>query len=213
MHQAEFEQTVAEWVADEMPADRRAEFEAWLQQNPGFETQAREMERVWHDLAVEENLPDLKGRWQPHFEAALAQPVQTPSIARGWAIAATLAVGVAIGWLLPRADGEIAQLRDELKGMQGAMAANLVRMESAGDRLAGVALAAQLTAARPEFRQTLIDLVRSDKNLNVRLAAMDALVQRGYTDDLNYRTLNLEPDDPFAQWLPSRSEPDSTQEL
>lgn len=213
MNRSEFEQAVADWVADEMPAGRRAEFEAWLEQNPAFETEARDLQRVWNDLAVESDLPDLKARWQPHFEAALAQPAASPLRQQGWAIAATLVVGIAIGSLLPRADGELSQVRDELKGLQGAMAANLVRMESAGDRLAGVALAAQLASARPEFRQTLIDLVRTDTNLNVRLAAMDALVQRGFADDVSYQSLNLEPDDPFAQWLPSLDQADSTQEL
>ena len=213
MNRSDFESAVADWVAGEMPAGERVQFEAWLERNPTFDAEARELLSVWNDLAVEDHTPDLKGRWQPHLEAALAQPATSPFRQQGWAIAATLAVGIAIGWLLPRADGELAEVRDELKGLQGAMAANLVRMESAGDRLAGVALAAQLASARPEFKQTLIDLVKSDNNLNVRLAAMDALVQRGLTDDLNYRSLNLDPNDPFAQWLPSQDQPDSTQEL
>lgn len=214
MQRHEFETRVVEWLSDTLSAEQRTTFEVWLDDHPDEKAEALELQQVWSQLPIE-TTPDLKSRWRPHLDAAMAQPptAATHSGQVWFAAAATLILGIAIGWLMPRDAGQTELLRSEIQSLQGAMAVNLVRMESASDRLAGVALAAQLAGSQPELAHTLTGLLKQDQNLNVRLAAQDALIQAGRIEDLNRALAELKPEDPYTQWLETQPESGSIQEL
>jgi hypothetical protein len=127
-----------------------------------------------------ENLLDLLGEDAPsdRMRTRLKQDIAAErqrSLRRrgrrqgGWAIAAVLAVVVGFGaWrLVPGPDGRSEATRTALVS------------ESALQRARGARATAELAALTAEVRERLETLLRGDPDLNVRLAAIHALAQRG----------------------------------
>lgn len=105
------------------------------------------------------------------------RPLWQAAIALG-----SLAIGLAAGFLLaPRAGqrtDEIAKLHDEVANMRAMVALSLLHEESASERLRGVDYGGRLAAMAPEVAAALVEAVRHDPSVNVRLAAIDALSGR-----------------------------------
>jgi len=76
---------------------------------------------------------------------------------------------------------EIADLRTELHGMRQMVAISLLHQDSVTERLRGVSWSNQLDAPDAEIVNTLVDTLTHDANVNVRLAAIDALRQFAQT--------------------------------
>ncbi|MEO8051908.1 MAG: hypothetical protein ABI833_15940, partial [Acidobacteriota bacterium] len=74
-----------------------------------------------------------------------------------------------------RESSEIAQLRGEMNGMRSLVALSLLRQQSASERLQGVSWANQVPSSDGQVLSALLDSVNYDSNVNVRLAAADAL--------------------------------------
>jgi hypothetical protein len=89
-----------------------------------------------------------------------------------------LIVGVLIGsFFTPRVpvNGEVAQLRDEVHTMRQMVALSLMQQQSASDRLKGVSLSYQVQQPDSDVLSALLYTLNNDPNVNVRLAAADAL--------------------------------------
>jgi hypothetical protein len=106
--------------------------------------------------------------------------------ARGWAgpvfqvacAAALLIVGVVVGqWLSlrDRGQGDLARLQDEVRGMRQMVTLSLLQQQSAGERLRGVDYAYGVEQSDTQVLSALLHAVNHDPNVNVRLAAVDAL--------------------------------------
>jgi len=132
---------------DDVPHERlRARFHAAL---AAYEASER---KSWPQRLVE--------RWWP----------QQPALQMGLAAALAL-VGVLIGQQLPSpVDAEVAALRDEVRTVGLA----LLDHQSASERLLGVQWSRR-TPQTPEVVDALLERVRYDSNLSVRLAAVEAL--------------------------------------
>jgi hypothetical protein len=132
---------------EEIPHERlRARFHAGL---AAHEAAAAE---PWLDRVV--------GRWWPR------QPVAQIALA-----ASLLLAGVLLGQRWPSGvDTEVAALRDEVRTVGLA----LLDHQSAAERLLGVEWSRR-TASTPAVVAALLERVRYDSNLSVRLAAVDAL--------------------------------------
>jgi hypothetical protein len=104
---------------------------------------------------------------------------------RGWqaaAAAALLAAGLGAGYVARgsglssgQAPGEISQLREEVASMRQLVALSLMQQQSASERLRGVSWAYQAEPSDREVLGALVTAVNHDANVNVRLAAVDAL--------------------------------------
>lgn len=70
---------------------------------------------------------------------------------------------------------EIAELREEVHGLGGLLTVSLLHQESASERLKGVSYSEKLAASDPAITRALIATMKSDRSVNVRLAALDAL--------------------------------------
>jgi hypothetical protein len=131
---------------------------------------ARMRARLWAALsAYEERRDALGGRLGAAIERLWPRE---PAWQLGLT-AAALAVGVLVGSrLVPT--GEIRALRGEMRSMQQTISVSLLQHQSASERLRGVELS---TRVGPDERviSALLDTVRHDTNVNVRLAAIDAL--------------------------------------
>lgn len=133
---------------------------------------ARMRARLWAALsAYDERRDGLGGRLRGALERLWPREP-------GWQLgltAAALVVGVLAGArLFPSSAGEIRALRVEMRSMQETFSVSLLQHQSASERLRGVELS---TRVGPDERviAALLDTVRDDTNVNVRLAAITAL--------------------------------------
>jgi len=72
---------------------------------------------------------------------------------------------------------EITDLKEEVKEMKEAMLLNLLNEESASDRIRAVGYADEINNPDPKIIHALINTLNTDKNLNVRLAAINSLAK------------------------------------
>jgi hypothetical protein len=102
---------------------------------------------------------------------------------------ALLVVGVGVGYELHPSKGVVvaelppdqvvSQLRGEVNSMRQMVALSLMQQQSAGERLRGVSYAYQAPSSDTEVLSALLTTVNQDQNVNVRLAAVDALHRFG----------------------------------
>lgn len=89
-----------------------------------------------------------------------------------------LIVGVAAGIFMSsqgQKGTQLALLQDEVQDMQQTLAISLLDRPSASERLQGVSISSRMNNPNSETLEALLSTLDSDKNVNVRLAAVDAL--------------------------------------
>jgi hypothetical protein len=134
------------------------------------------------DIPAPEPSAALTYRWESTLDLAISarrrrfwwpqQPVWQMAIA-----AACLIAGLAVGTFYPRRSNEIAQLRDEVTNTKQLVALSLLQQQSATERLRGVDYTVAMPAMEPDVVSALVQAVNGDPNVNVRLAAIDALTK------------------------------------
>jgi len=120
---------------------------------------AREPRRVWW-----RNLWPANPAWQ----IAVA----------GLCLAFGLTIGLGAGAYLERGRGErdeVARLREEVASTKEMVALSLLQQQSAAERLRGVDYSQRMSSMEPQVIEALVQAVNRDSNVNVRLAAIDAL--------------------------------------
>ncbi len=187
-----------DYVNAELPEARAEEVRRHL---AGCEACAAEIESlstVWNalgQLGEEEPSPALGGRFYAMLDAykeGLASR-QAPWNERaaawlaGWwpqrpamqlaMTAAALILGVVIGArLAPGSRGELGQLRTEVASLNRLVSLSLLEQDSASSRLQGLAYSRR-GGADDEMLSALVETLNGDDNVNVRLAAVDALAR------------------------------------
>ena len=169
--------------------EARRELEAHIASCAACREEAESIAALWVDMGRIGKGRIPRERMLARFHAALAaheelgrgSTVETlferiwprrPVLQAGLA-AALLVFGLVLGqWLPSPRDRQLAALRDEIRMVDLA----LLDHQSASERLGAVELARRV---RPNARllDTLIETVRSDPSLDVRLAAVDALTE------------------------------------
>ena len=79
---------------------------------------------------------------------------------------------------------EIASLRKEMKMTQELVILGLLKDHSASERLKGINYAAALNDPKPSVIQALINTLRDDESLNVRLSTIETLERFKPTDEV-----------------------------
>jgi hypothetical protein len=126
-------------------------------------------DRFYHMLALERKVK-RSFSWRGFFS--------WPELAPRLALASvTLILGVAIGYLIKpstadTAPSDVAQQISELKEM---VMLSMLEKESASERLKAVSLTEQMDEASAKVTGALIETLNNDENVNVRLAALEAL--------------------------------------
>ena len=128
---------------------------------------------------VRERFDEMLGAYQHGFasagtrNSAHLRPIRWQMAAA----AALLAVGLGIGYGVreDRSRPELVQLREEVASMRQLVALSLMQQQSANDRLRGVSWSYQVEPSDEEVLNALVTTVNHDPNVNVRLAAVDAL--------------------------------------
>lgn len=140
---------------------------------------------TWRDLALmpaDEPGPRLRTRFyealSAYREGAAASRRWKP-----WQIAAGIALliaGFGGGYLAhresPTQTTQMKELHEEIASMRQLVALSLMQQQgSASERLRGVSLAYQVEPSNAEVLSALVSAINHDSNVNVRLAAVDAL--------------------------------------
>jgi hypothetical protein len=92
------------------------------------------------------------------------------------AAAVLVLLGFGLGWRIrPQPTSEMGALRHEVQETRALVALAMLQQRSPAVRLQGVAWSARVEHPDPEVLAALVDVLDSDPNVNVRLAAVDAL--------------------------------------
>jgi len=89
-----------------------------------------------------------------------------------------LFIGLTIGYFLHPViskGNNVTQLREEITNMQQVVSLTLLKQESASDRLQGVMYGSKIAGKSSNVLSELINTLNNDPNVNVRLAAVNAL--------------------------------------
>ena len=107
-----------------------------------------------------------------------------------------LAIGILCGYGLAgssRNSQELAQLREEVHGLSNLLTVSLLHQESASERLKGVSWSSRLEGTDPTIIATLVYTMKHDRNVNVRLAALDALAKDISSPDVRHEIIHALP--------------------
>jgi hypothetical protein len=186
--------TVRERLLETLDTAIPADIETHLANCPGCRAEMATLQSAWEALeALPEGEPSaaLGGRFHSWLgEQTLAGEARAKrgrqrrawfGLSSGprwvWAAAAVaLVVGFGAGARLgrPSEKGELATLRVEVQTLNRLVSLSLLSQPAASDRLQGVAFGRDAAPDR-SVTEALIDTLRHDENVNVRLAAVEAL--------------------------------------
>ena len=170
------------------------------------ETLAREIARA--DGAVEHAAPVEPS--VPHPRVEPVRPHRSRrSLAPGFvtALAASLVAALGAGAYLgsevaSRRDARrLAELEERVQSLRGTVALALLAEPSASERLSGIAAGRDLQIGDDRVADALYTVFLEDPNVNVRLAALDALRERAAQREVRSRLLEAIPaqDSPLVQ--------------
>ncbi len=150
-------------------------------ENPGPQVRTRFYEMLdAYRSGVEEGAAPSKPAARSFF-ATLRMPTWQLAGLASAAAFALLAVGFFAGRSQqqqqqgkPSENAQIAQLRGEVQSMRQMVALSLLQQESAAERIRGVKYAYKVDKTDNEVVSALLDTVKTDPSVNVRLAAVDA---------------------------------------
>lgn len=176
----------ASWL-EEAGTSATADFHRHIETCAECGAEMAALSRLWDrlgDMPAPEPSLAMHVRWRATLESLLPRPrlsiaawLQRPAWQTGIALACTL-LGVLIGANLPRrGNDEIAKLREEVTSTRELVALSLMQQQSATERLRGVDYTGRLPTMEPQVVSALIQAVGHDANVNVRLAAIDALTK------------------------------------
>jgi hypothetical protein len=127
-------------------------------------------DRFYQMLALEKSSKSSFS-WREFF----SWPQLVPKLAFA---AVALFVGVAIGYFAKRdapANNQMAELSQQVVDLKEMMMLSMLQKESATERLRAVSLTSDMDNASQKVTNALIETLNNDENVNVRLAALEAL--------------------------------------
>jgi|SRR5579863_4961048 len=170
-------------LPEERPGrEMRARFEATL------EAYVQGLQQAKRGPAPRERLDKWLEGWWP----------RQPAFQFGFAVV-FLAIGLLVGRSFTTGQqgaGEITRLREEVQSTRQLVTLSLLQQQSASERLKGVDWSSRLQRPDPQVLSALLHTVNYDQNVNVRLAALDALrqtassemVRKGLVESLDRQT-------------------------
>lgn len=140
-----------------------------------------DMDAKFYTMLQKEKKPLATSKWNDFF----SWPILAPRLAFA---SITLMLGFAAGLFLrtpePK-DEQINLLGQEVSDLKELMMLSLLEKESATERLKAVSLTLDMDQASRKVTNALLQTLNNDENVNVRLAALDAL--RPYSQESEVR--------------------------
>lgn len=135
----------------------------------------------FYEMLKAEKRPLMPSGWKNFF----AWPDFAPRIALA---SLTMIIGIAVGFFLRspvQKNEQIEVLGQQVSDLKELMMLSLLEKESATDRLKAVSLTQDMDQASQKVTSALLQTLNNDDNVNVRLAALDAL--RPYSHESKVR--------------------------
>lgn len=135
----------------------------------------------FYAMLKRENAGSTRHTWKNIF----SWPELAPRLAFA---SVTLLIGLIAGFLLRspvQKNEQIKELGQEVTDLKELVMLSLLEKESATDRLKAVNLTHEMDQASQKVTKALLETINNDENVNVRLAALDAL--RAYSNDSKVR--------------------------
>ena len=191
---------LADYWSETLADEQEIALQAHLASCDACRSELERLGELWRSLSLlpaEEPSAALRGRFYESLSAYRQGLESAPSHGLwqrllalwpgnpAWQMALSMAllvagVGVGYAWR-PGQSGsagaptELAQLRGEVSSMRQLVALSLLQQQSASERLRGVSWAVRVEPSDSEVLTALLQTVNHDPNVNVRLAAVDAL--------------------------------------
>lgn len=131
-----------------------------------------DLDRRFHEmLASEKRTLTKRFRWRTLFSFTdLAPRLAFATV--------TLIVGFLFGFFVksPKENAEVKLLTKEVFSLKEMMILSLLEKESATERLRAVSLTEEMSDASSQVTKALLQTLNNDENVNVRLAALEALL-------------------------------------
>lgn len=200
----EYRSQLPEYWEGGLEEDERVALEMHLASCAGCRSEADSLGSIWHGLAripMAQPSADVRRRFYERLDAyqqgALEQQPATGARAswtdrlRGWwpqrpafqigLSFALLTLGFFGGYVVDhkKDESQVSQLRTEVNGMRQLVTLSLLQQQNASERLKGVNFAYRVEQSDTEVLAALLHTVNHDSNVNVRLAAIDALATFG----------------------------------
>jgi anti-sigma factor RsiW len=195
----ELRQILTDFLTGELSPARQAAVREHCSGCAACRRELEEVSALWNELGVlPEEQPGERLRTNFYqmlssYQAGLAGQPSRPRfnpvtwlrqrllpLSPAWQMALVVLVLVT-GWitrplLFPQApDPRYSQIQQEMEHLRQTVALSMIRQSSAADRLQAVTWGARLNEPSPEVVQALLDTLAGDPNVNVRLAAAEAL--------------------------------------
>lgn len=191
-----------EYLKEAVPEAQRAVVLAHLTECPSCRNELATLGTVWAGLSrlpMVEPGPQVRQRFdhmiETYHEGINAVPESLWSRVNGWlrqVMPEQPALQLAAGLLLlvggvwagrawapaPEATttpAELATLREEVHTMRQMVAMSLLQQQSAVERLRGISWTSQIDSPDSQMLRTLVDTLKHDASVNVRLAAVDVV--------------------------------------
>lgn len=200
-------QHLPDYLAGRADAAARAAIEQHLEGCAACLQEAEGLASMWRSLSDLPAPAADSSAMRARFEAMLGQEQQDAGrfkpkrfewnspLVTGLAASLVLAVGIVLGRSSnpsPPAP-EVTALHQELRDLRQMVTLSLMQQQSASERLRGVGFTNSLDRPGDEIVAALLDTLKHDDNVNVRLASVDALkrfaerdvVRRAAVDALN----------------------------
>lgn len=194
----QFEQHLPDYLAGTLADTSQAEFHLHLTGCAACREEAQTAQQMWNLLGVlepEKPGPEMRTRFYQSlaaYQQGMSQPGRSNAgfldQVRAWwsrqpvfQVAYSillLAAGVWGGHALGTHQAnppELAQMQREIAGMRQMVTLSLLQQQSASERLRGVDWSQQVDQSDTQVLSALLSAVNYDANVNVRLAAVDAL--------------------------------------
>ncbi|MBT4485396.1 MAG: hypothetical protein HOC71_17155 [Candidatus Latescibacteria bacterium] len=142
---------------------------------PGTEFWDSYWDKLYYRLETSRKSYSIRKWWKKRYERS---KWGYSRLYKSVAVAAVFIIGIVIGMRINygfRYQGEMAQLREEVHEMRQLVTKSLIDQPSAIKRLHGLSMSSYVKDPDEQFLSLLLVILNSDPNINVRLAAVNAL--------------------------------------
>ena len=182
-------------IAGEISESDLKILEGFLQSKPDVARELSELEQTWQ-LFDEIKRPEPSAQMDDQFEKMISKHMLSKKsrsfpfsaaisewFYKSWQVGlASLVLGLFIGWwMLPTQSqkADINQLSSEIQDMKKLMMLTLIEKPKAQERIRAVNMVSEIPNADEKVMEALITTLNHDDNLNVRLAALESLLNYG----------------------------------
>lgn len=168
-----------ESLEDELSFEQEEALQQYLSEHSELAKELKASSDMWAALDMPVAPPSQRMDDQFYEMLSSHGASQPNQVSRVWMMAASISlliVGFASGWWItsPK-EQSMAELTDQVAQLQEVMMLTLIKQPKAQDRLKAVNITYELSSADEKVISALVKTLRMDNNVNVRLAALEAL--------------------------------------